>query len=128
MPLSKTAIQTSGRIKRNKEIPEDLMATNSKLSPRLPNVIIEEIRIAMGMARVNKEALTYHKNCPMVIKSKPLPTRSSMYFHRLCIIKTKNAIKNVAINGPIKDLIMSLSSFFIIYPNPPVSGAVKSYS
>jgi hypothetical protein len=70
--------------------------------------------MAMGMASVSMEALTYHKNLPMVIKSRPLPTRSSRYFQRPCIINTKKAIKNVMINGPIKDLRISLSNFFIM--------------
>ena len=37
-------------MKRNREMPDDLMATSSKLSPRLPNVINEERRIASGNA------------------------------------------------------------------------------
>src|SRR5688572_16487605 len=114
MQLKRTATHINGRIKRSNEIPDDLIATSSKLSPRLPKVIIDEIRMAMGMARVSMEALTYHKNFPMVIKSSPLPTRSSRYFQSPCIIKTKKAIKNVMMNGPIKDLRMSLSNFFIM--------------
>jgi hypothetical protein len=90
------------------------MATSSKLSPRFPKVMMEEIRMAMGIARVSMEALTYHKNFPMVIKSSPFPTRSSRYFHRPCIISTKKAIKNVIMNGPMNDLRISLSNFFII--------------
>ena len=106
----------SGRKNLKSEIPDDLMATNSKLSPKLPNVIIEEIKIAIGIASVRSEALAYHKNSAMVSKSRSLPTRSSIYFHRLCIISIKNAMKKVAINGPMKDLRISLSIFFIIYP------------
>ena len=106
----------SGRINLNSEIPADLMATNSKLSPRLPNVIMEEIRIAIGMASVSRDALAYHKNLPMVNRSRSFPTRSSIYFQRLCIISTKKAIKNVAINGPINERMISVSNFFIIYP------------
>ena len=116
MPQSRMDTNVSGRKKRNSEIPDDLMATSSKLSPRLPSVIIEDIKMAMGIASVSREALAYHKNSPMVSKSRSLPTRSSMYFHRLCIISTKNAIKNVAINGPMKDVRISLSIFFIICP------------
>ena len=127
-PHSRIAIHISGRIKRKREIPEALIATNSKLSPRLPNVMMEEIRIAMGMASIRREVLAYHKNWAMVKKSRPLPTRSSMYFHKICIIKTKKAIKNVMMNGPIKDLMMSLSSFFIISLTPtPSPGENRSY-
>ena len=118
MPQSKTATQINGRINLNNEIPEDFMATSSKLSPRLPKVMIEEIRIAIGMVNVRSEALAYHKNCPMVKRSRSLPTRSSIYFHKLCIINTKKVMKNVAINGPINDLIMSVSNFFIIPKSP----------
>ena len=114
IPQNKRATQTSGRIKRNSEMPDDLIATNSKLSPRLPNVMMDEMRMAMGIASVSMEALTYHKNFPMVTKSSPLPTRSSRYFQSPCIISTKNAMKNVMINGPIKDLRISLSNFFIM--------------
>ena len=39
-----------GRIKRRREIPADFIATNSKLSPKLPKVIIDEIKIASGRA------------------------------------------------------------------------------
>ena len=114
MPHNKIATKIKGRIKRNKEIPADLIATNSKVSPRLPKVIMEEIRIAMGMAKGSSEALAYHKNSPIVKRSRSLPTRSSIYFQRVCITKTKNVMKNVATNGPIKDLMISLSNFLII--------------
>jgi hypothetical protein len=117
MPQSAIDTNINGRMNRNKDMPADLIATNSKLSPRLPNVIMEEIKMAMGMARVSKDALAYHKNLPMVNRSRSFPTKSSMYFQRLCIIKTKKAIKNVAINGPINDRMISLSNFFIICPN-----------
>lgn len=125
MPHSKIENKISGRIKRNKEMPEDLIATNSKLSPKLPKVMMEEIRIAIGIARINKEALAYHKNFPMVNKSRSFPTKSSMYFQRLCIINTNNAIKNVAINGPINDLNISLSNFFIINASCSWQGKLK---
>ena len=101
-------------MKRSREIPEDLMATNSKLSPRFPKLMIEEIRIAIGMANTIRAALAYQINFPMVAKSNPFPTRSSIYFHKICIINTKTAIKKVMMNGPKKDFKISLSSFLII--------------
>ena len=52
-----SATKKRGRINRSKEIPEDLMATSSKLSPSLPNVIIEERSIAIGNASVTSVAL-----------------------------------------------------------------------
>jgi len=113
-PQRKIDTQINGRMNRSKEIPEDFIATNSKLSPRLPKVMMEEIKIAIGIASVNKDALAYHIKVMIVTKSNPLPTRSSMYFHSVCIINTKNAIKKVAMKGPMKDFSISLSSFFII--------------
>jgi hypothetical protein len=62
MPQSNMVTHIKGLMKRNSDIPADFMAINSKLSPRLPNVIIEEIRIAIGIASISKEALAYHKN------------------------------------------------------------------
>ena len=111
---STTVTHINGRINLSKEMPADFIATSSKLSPRLPNVMMDEIKIAIGMAKDDKVALAYHTNFMMVIKGSPLPTRSSIYFHKVCIISTKNAIKKVTINGPKKDLSISLSNFFII--------------
>src|SRR5438046_3748787 len=108
-----SATKNRGRINLNKEMPEDLMATNSKFSPSFPNVIIEDNKIAMGNASVTKVALAYTKNFPSVSASNPLPTRSSIYFHKVCIIKTNRVIKNVTMKGPIKALRMSLSNFLI---------------
>jgi hypothetical protein len=70
--------------------------------------------MAIGMARIRSEALAYHINLQTVAKSNPFPTKSSIYFHKLCIINTKNAMKKVIMKGPIKDFIISLSSFFNI--------------
>ena len=117
IPQSRSDTKNKGRIKRSKEIPEDLMATNSKLSPRLPNVIIEESKIAIGIASISRVALMYQMNFPIVQKSSPLPTRSSIYFHNVCIKRINSVTKNVAIKGPKKDFIISLSNFFII-PGP----------
>ena len=61
-PHKKTVRMISGRIKRNKEIPDDLIATNSKLSPRLPNVIMVLMMMAIGIARISNDALAYHTN------------------------------------------------------------------
>ena len=112
MMQSSTVNQTNGRINLSREIPADFIATSSKLSPKFPKVMMDEIRMAIGIARDESVALAYHTNLIMVIKGNPLPTRSSMYFHNVCIIKTKNAIKKVMINGPRKDLRISLSNFF----------------
>src|ERR1700759_4982261 len=113
MRHNNTETHIKGRIKRNKEIPEDLIATNSKLSPRFPKVIIDEIRMAIGIESVSSVAPAYHKNFPIVRRSSPLPTRSSIYFQRFCITNTKKEIKKAAIKGPMNALRMSLSNFLI---------------
>jgi hypothetical protein len=43
-------IINKGLINRNREMPADLMATNSKLSPKFPKVMMDEIKIAKGRA------------------------------------------------------------------------------
>lgn len=43
---------------------------------------------------------------------KPLPSISSIYFHKNCMTKTKVATKYDKIEGPIKLVDMSLSIFF----------------
>ena len=57
-PLIKMATTSKGIIKRNKGMPADLMATNSKLSPRFPNVIIDESSNESGNARGTAVAAT----------------------------------------------------------------------
>jgi len=113
MLLRMIATNINGRIKRNREMPDDFTATSSKLSPRLPNVMMDEIKMAMGIDKVRSDALAYQRNVMMVEKPRPLPTTSSTYFHKLCINSTKNAMKNVATKGPMNDLSISLSNFFI---------------
>ena len=50
-PLIKKVKINKGLINLNKGMPADLMATISKVSPRLPKVIIEEINNAKGSAK-----------------------------------------------------------------------------
>ncbi len=52
------ATMSNGLMKRNSEIPADLIATNSKLSPRLPKVIIDDIKIDSGSAKGMAVAVT----------------------------------------------------------------------
>jgi hypothetical protein len=49
---------SKGLINRSNEIPADFIATNSKLSPRLPKVIMEEIKMAYGNAKGIAVAVT----------------------------------------------------------------------
>ena len=103
-----------GLINRNNEIPADFMATNSKLSPRLPKVMMEEIKIASGNANGIAVAVTYAVSSKMLVSSNPLPTKSSIYFQKNCITNTKRVMKKVAMKGPTKDFKISLSSFLIM--------------
>ena len=79
MPQINMLTINKGRIKRKREIPADLMATSSNLSPRFPKVIIDESKTASGNANGTRVAETYPINFPMVKKSKPLPTISSIH-------------------------------------------------
>ena len=112
-PLNNIAIKNNGLINLNNGIPEDLIATSSKLSPSLPNVIIEESKIAIGNASITIVALAYKINFERVNMSRPFPTRSSIYFQIVCIIKTNKAIKNVARKGQKNAFRISISNFFI---------------
>ena len=113
IPAIRTATIKSGLIKRSRGIPADLMATNSKLSPRLPKVMMEESSKARGKARGTQLTATSPVKCANVGRSSPFPTRSSIYNQKNCITNTNKAIKNVAKNGPIKDFIIKASSFLI---------------
>ena len=68
----------SGRIKRINGMPADLIAINSKLSPRLPKVMMDEKSNAKGIAVVNILTDTKPTNFKMIKVSNPLPTKSSM--------------------------------------------------
>jgi hypothetical protein len=107
------ATTNKGLMNRSNEIPADLIATNSKLSPRFPNVMIDDIKIDRGKANGIAVAVTYAVSFMILEISNPFPTKSSMYFQKNCITKMNRVMKKVAMNGPMKDLRMSLSSFFI---------------
>lgn len=93
-------------------MPDDLMATSSKVSPRFPNVIKEDNKTDNGNARGISVALRYNMNLKMVDVSTPLPTKSSIHNQKNCIINTNTVMKKIATNGPINDFIISLSNFF----------------
>src|SRR5258708_2998824 len=57
--VSRILTKKRGRRKRSREIPADFMATSSKVSPRLPRVMIEERSTASGRARGTTVAATY---------------------------------------------------------------------
>lgn len=110
-PLTKN----NGLINLSKEIPADLIATSSKLSPRFPKVINEDNNTARGNARGTKTALWYKINSRIKLAPSPFPTKSSIYNQKNCMMSTSNVIKNVAIKGPTKAFTISLSSFLNTY-------------
>ena len=113
IPVINTAKNIKGFKNLKKEIPADLMATNSKFSPKFPSVMIDESSMANGNASGTAVAEKNTINLMIVPKSNPLPTKSSIYNQKNCITKTKSEIKNVAKKGPMKERSISMSSFFI---------------
>ena len=111
MPAKKIVKINKGRMNRTSGIPAALMATSSKLSPKFPKVMMEEKSKAKGRAVVKVLTETSPTNCKMVNKSNPLPTKSSMYSQKNCIVSTKVEIVSAARKGPIKALRISMSNF-----------------
>ena len=54
-------------------------------------------------------------NSKMTDISSPLPTKSSRYFHIVCIKNKNNATKEVPMKGPVKDLINSQCNFLSMF-------------
>ena len=111
MPDSKIAKIKRGRMKRINGMPADLMAINSKLSPKFPNVIIEEKSNAKGIAVVSMLMDTRPTNFKIMKVSNPFPTKSSMYSQKNCMVSTNIEIVNAAKKGPINALRISMSNF-----------------
>ena len=111
IPAKKMVNKNSGRIKRISGIPAALMAMSSKLSPKFPKVMIEEKSKAKGRAVVKVLTETRPTNCKIVRRSKPLPTKSSMYNQKNCMVSTKVEIVSAAKKGPMKPLRISMSNF-----------------
>lgn len=110
---SNIEIKNTGLINRNSEMPADLIATSSKLSPRFPNVMSEESNTANGKARGTSVAIWYQVNSRIMLVLKPLPTKSSIHNQKNCISKTSNVTKKVAMKGPMKAFVINMSSFLI---------------
>ena len=71
-----------------------------------------EIKTAIGSAKGTNLAIEYIINsltCPI---SKPLPIKSSIYFHRNCISRINKTISKEIMNGARKDLIKYKFIFF----------------
>jgi len=115
-PLIKMAMTNKGRIKRKSGIPAALIATSSKLSPRFPKVMIEENSKESGRAVGTQKSVTNPTNFNTVSISKPFPTKSSMYNQKNCMVSTNKEMAKAPIKGPMKDLIIRISSFLITCP------------
>ena len=92
-------------------MPAALIAINSKLSPKFPKVMMDENSKANGNAVVIVLTETNPINCKMVKMSKPLPTKSSMYSQKNCMVSTKVEMVSAAKKGPMKALRISMSNF-----------------
>jgi len=72
---------------------------------------MEENNKAKGSAVVKVLTETNPINCKIVSKSKPFPTKSSMYNQKNCIVSTKVEMVSAARKGPMKALRISMSNF-----------------
>ena len=111
MPDKQIVKINKGRINRTSGIPAALMAINSKLSPKLPKVMMDEKSNAKGNAVVMVLTETNPMSSKMVKISKPFPTKSSMYSQKNCMVSTKVEIVSAAKKGPMKALRISMSNF-----------------
>ena len=95
------------------EMPAALMAVSSELSPRFPNVMREERRMAKGKACGTSIRLMYQKNWASTSIERPLPMSSSIYLHRNCIISTNWQMKKVPTKSKPNCLAMKISNFLM---------------
>jgi hypothetical protein len=113
-PQSNPTTINSGIKIRPRDMPDDFAATSSYLSPRFPKVISEANKTVKDNANGTKVSEEYHNSLRITLNSKPLPARSSIYFHKNCIINTNIDNVNVMSSGGKKDFMTNLSSFFIV--------------
>ena len=76
--------------------------------------MIDDKSTAIGNAKGTTLADKKKISLASIKVSKPLPTKSSMYFHKNCMISTNKAIKKVSTNGPKKERTNKISIFFKI--------------
>ena len=95
-----------------REIPAAFIARSSLLSPILPSVIIDAMRVANGIARGSMVQDPHIRNSSITHRLNPLPTSSSMYNHRNCITRMNTTMRKTITNGPKKEVSMNLSNFF----------------
>lgn len=81
-------MRMSERKVRMVDMPADLMAVSSLLSPKLPNVMRDDSKMASGKACGTRNKPMYQKNCAMTSMDSPLPISTSTYLHKNCIIST----------------------------------------
>ncbi len=99
-------------MKRSKPIPADLMATSSKVSPRLPKVADRGKQHGEGECQGHQRRAQINRSGErMVMPSIPLPTKSSIHSQKNCRINTNKVRKNVAMKGPINAFRTSMSVF-----------------
>ena len=101
-----------GAIIRKSDMPDDLNASSSRFSARLPNVIKEASRTESGKASGTSVAVVYKRNSAITLNSSPFPISSSIYFQRNCIRSINTTKKKVRINGPTNDFITRRCNFF----------------
>ena len=104
----------NGRITLCNEIPADLKETNSKCSPKFPNVIRDASNTERGNANGTTLAEENNNNSAITYHSIPLPSISSTYNQINCINSTNTEIKKVSTNGPIKERSINFVSFFTL--------------
>jgi hypothetical protein len=75
--------------------------------------MIDDNKTARGRASGTNVALRYMMRRRMRNPLMSFPTKSSIHNQKNWRISTKSVMKKVAINGPIKDLTTSISSFLI---------------
>ena len=95
------------------DMPADLMAVSSLLSPRFPKVMRLLRRMANGKACGTSIRAMYHRNWAMTSKDSPLPISTLIYLQRNCIISTNWQMKNVPTKRRPNCLTMNMSSFLI---------------
>ena len=110
--LIATEATISGAITRASDMPELLMAISSLLSPIIPITIIADRSVASGRARGRMVHPPSSMNSSTTPRPRPLPTSSSIYTQRNCIIRMNMTMSRIAKNGPMNDVSMNLSSLF----------------
>jgi hypothetical protein len=76
--------------------------------------MIEANSMASGKASGTSPKDAYVSNSATIFHSNPLPTKSSMYFHRNCISRINTQMKKVIKKGPRKLLITNRCNRFIV--------------